>query len=349
MADAATTRTISLALQGGGAHGAFTWGVLDRLLEEDGLAIDGISGTSAGAMNACALAWGLMSGGREGARAELDALWRGIARLGDEAFNPYRSTPLHALFQAWNLDRSPVAFWLDVWGLLWSPYQLNPTNRNPLGDLLRERIPFDELRRGADGVRLFVCATNIETNRMRIFERHEMSAEALLASGCLPQFHQAVGVPAADGTVGWYWDGGYIGNPVLKPLIRRCSARDILLVQINPIEERGVPRTVEAIQDRLNEVTANAALMRELDVIATVNRMIQRGVLTDPRYDQIRFHKVHASDVMGPLGLRSKWNTALPFLLYLRDVGRARADAWLRENRGRIGREGTLDLEEFAV
>ena len=342
------TTTISLALQGGGAHGAFTWGVLDRLLEEEDIAIDGVSGTSAGAMNACALAWGLMRGGRAGARAELDEFWRGISRLGDEAFNPYRSTPLHALLETWNLDRTPIGFWLDVWGLLWSPYQLNPTNRNPLGDLLRARIPFEELSRRADGVKLFVCATNVETNRMRIFERHELSAEALLASGCLPQFHQAVRVDEAGGPA-WYWDGGYIGNPVLKPLIKRCSARDIMLVQINPIVERGVPRTVDAIQDRLNEVTSNAALMRELDAIATVNRLIARGVLTDPRYDHIRLHKIHAPEVMGPLGLRSKWNTALPFLRYLRDVGREHAGAWLGENRARLGREATLDVAEFEV
>ncbi len=342
-----TTTTISLALQGGGAHGAFTWGVLDRLLEEDGLAIDGISGTSAGAMNACVLAYGLMRGGREGARAELDGFWRALSRVGDEAFNPYRSTLLDAFKGRWNLDWTPMAFWLDVMGLLWSPYQLNPCNRNALRDVLAERIAFDELRRCRE-VKLFVCATNIETNKMRVFEREELSVDALLASGCLPQFHQTVRVEEADGPA-YYWDGGYIGNPVLKPLTRRCGARDIVLVQINPVRQPGVPRTVPAIQDRLNEVTGNASLMRELDTIATVNKLIAKGTLKDPHYENIRLHKIGADEVMARLGLRSKYNTALPFLRYLRDVGRERADTWLERNRDRLGREATLDLEEFAV
>ena len=207
----------------------------------------------------------------------------------------------------------------------------------------------DGERGGRDGVKLFVCATNVETNKMRVFERGEMTAEALLASACLPQFHHTVRVDEADGRPGYYWDGGYIGNPVLKPLIRRCGARDIVLVQINPIRQPGVPRTVADIQDRLNEVTGNAALMRELDAIAAINKLVRSGALKDPRYDDVRFHRIGAPDVMAPLGLRSKYNTAAPFLEYLRDVGRERTGTWLERNRGKIGREATLDLEEFAV
>jgi len=334
---------ISLALQGGGAHGAFSWGVLDRLLEEPGLEIDGVSGTSAGAMNACALAQGLLRDGADGGRAGLAAFWQRINELGVDAYNPYQTTPYHSVMRAWNLDWSPASLWLDLMAQVVSPYQLNPLDHNPLRDLLDAHLDFEALRR-TDRIRLFVCATNLQTNKMRIFTNPELSIDALLASSCLPQLHRAVEIEGA-----FYWDGGFSGNPVLKPLIRACSARDLIIVQINPIRRERLPISARDILDRLNEVTMNAALMRELDTIATINRLVRAGTLTDPRYEDVRLHRIADPAVMSSLGVRSKNNTAWAFLIYLRDAGRAAAGRWLDANGPRLGRESTLDLEEFAV
>ena len=336
-------KSIALALQGGGAHGAFTWGVLDRLLEEPDLDIRGVSGTSAGAMNACVLALGLATGGADGARAELQGFWRAMSELGVSLHNPYQTTPYHALARSWNLDWSPMSLWLDAMAQLVSPYQLNPLDHNPLRALLDERLDFARLA-GDDAIRLYVCATNMQTNKMRIFRNQELCTEVLLASACLPQLHRAVEVDGA-----FYWDGGFIGNPVLKPLIRECDARDILLVQLNPICREQLPISSRDIMDRLNEVTMNAALMRELDVIATISKLVREGKITDPRYVDVRFHRIVDPEVMTALGLRSKNNTAWAFLTYLRDAGRACATAWLEDNSDKLGIESTLDLQEFAV
>jgi len=338
-----SARPVSLALQGGGAHGAFTWGVLDRLLEEKDLALDGVSGTSAGAMNACALAHGMMVGGPPAARAELAAFWQRISELGAAAYNPYQSTPYHSLLRAWNLDWSPASLWLDVMAQFVSPYQLNPLDHNPLRDLLAERLNFADLRERSP-LELFVCATNLKTNQLRIFDKTELSVDAVLASACLPQLHRAVEV---DGE--FYWDGGFIGNPVLRPLIRRCEAPDIILVQVNPIRRAEVPISARDIMDRLNEVTMNSALMRELDVIATITRLVHEGKLKDPRYREIRLHRIADPAVMNGLGARSKNNTAWAFLTYLRDAGRACAERWLERHRDQLGHASTLDLDEFAV
>ncbi len=334
---------ISLALQGGGAHGAFTWGVLERLLDEPDLLIAGISGTSAGAINACVLAQGLLEDGAAGAKAGLEAFWRRVSQLGAVGFNPYQTTPLQSLTRAWNLDWSPVGLWLDTLALFVSPYQLNPLDHNPLRELLRERLDFERLRH-AGAIKLFICATNLKTNQMKLFGNAELSVEALLASACLPQLNRAVEVAGQ-----FYWDGGFIGNPVLKPLLRECDAQDILLVQLNPTDRAELPITARDILDRLNEVTMNAALMRELDGIATINRLLAAGQLEHPRYELIHLHRIADPEVMAGLGMRSKNNTAWPFLTYLRDAGRVAAGSWLERHRHQLGRELTLDLAEFAV
>lgn len=333
---------VALALQGGGAHGAFTWGVLDRLLDEPDLEIGAISGTSAGAMNGCALAQGLATGGPAAAKAELEAFWRGISESGAQLANPYATSPLHAVTRSWNLDWTPMSLWLDVMAQFVSPYQLNPLDHHPLRTLIEQRFDF-ELLRTETAVRLFVCATNLKTNRMRIFDNAALSSDALLASACLPQLHRAVEV---DGD--FYWDGGFIGNPVLKPLIREGD-RDIVLVHLNPICRDELPISSRDIMDRLNEVTMNASLMRELDVIATISGLVRAGSLTDPRYVDIRLHKIGDAGVMQSLGLRSKNNTTWRFLIYLFEAGQACADTWLAANKAKIGLEATLDLSEFAV
>ncbi len=334
---------VSLALQGGGAHGAFTWGVLDRLLDEPDLTIEGISGTSAGAINACVLAQGLLEAGAAGARAALAAFWQRVSELGAVGFNPYQTTPLQSLTRAWNLDWSPVGLWLDTLALFVSPYQLNPLDHNPLRELLREELDFERLR-GPDAVKLFICATNLKTNQMKLFGNAELSVEALLASACLPQLNRAVEVAGQ-----FYWDGGFIGNPVLRPLLRECATKDILLVQLNPTDRAELPISARDILDRLNEVTMNAALMRELEGIATINKLLAAGQLQHPRYELIRLHLIADPAVMAGLGMRSKNNTAWPFLTYLRDAGRAATDGWLTEHRHQLGRELTMDLSEFAV
>ena len=329
---------ISLALQGGGAHGAFTWGVLDRLLEEPDLSIDGVSGTSAGGMNACVLAQGLLDGAAA-AKAELATFWWRISDLGAAVFNPYQSTPYHAMARAWNLDWAPASLWLDTLTQFVSPYQLNPLDHNPLRDLLRDQLDFTRLRQ-ADAIKLFVCATNLKTNQMKIFGNAELSTEALLASACLPQLHRAVEVDGA-----YYWDGGFIGNPVLKPLVRQCAARDIVLVQINPMRRRDLPLTARDITDRLNEVTMNAALMRELDMIDTISRMVRDGVIQSSRYHEIRLHQITDPEAMAELGFTSKSNTSRAFLTYLHETGRATAERWLADNRAKLGRESTFVVD----
>ncbi len=334
------TQKLTLALQGGGAHGAFTWGVLDRLLEDETLHIDGISGTSAGAINACVMACGLIDG-RDHAKAALRGFWRGVSDVGSAAFNPFQSMPFHSLTRAWNMDWSPASIWLDAMAQFVSPYQMNPLDTNPLRDLLNEHVDFDRLRR--DGkIKLFVCATNLRNNKLRIFDNAEVTVESLLASACLPQLHRAVEI---DGD--YYWDGGFLGNPVLKPLIKGCEGSDLLVVQLNPTERKDLPITSRDIMDRLNEVTMNASFMRELDSIATITRLVEEGVIDDPRYRAIRFHRIADPAVMSELGLSSKNNTAWRFLTYLWEAGHAAADAWLGENRSRIGKTSTLDLDDF--
>ncbi|MGI9420207.1 MAG: patatin-like phospholipase family protein, partial [Geminicoccaceae bacterium] len=267
-----TTRKITLALQGGGAHGAFTWGVLDRLLDDQTLDIQGISGASAGAMNAGVLASSLAEG-REAAKDALTAFWRAIADTGSAAFNPYQTTPFHDFGKAWNMDWSPASIWLDVMAQFVSPYQLNPLDRNPLRDVLVRHLNLDALQ-AKDAIKLFVSATDVLTNQLKIFDNADLSIDSFLASACLPQLHRAVEI---DGD--FYWDGGFTGNPVLKPLIKTCDADDIVIVQLNPMRRQELPITSRDIMDRLNEVTMNAALMRELDGIATITRLIEKGDL----------------------------------------------------------------------
>ena len=243
---------VDLALQGGGAHGAFTWGVLDRLLEENKLRIDGISGTSAGAMNAAVLADGYTDGGAAGARAALDAFWAGVAQ--SARFSPFQRGPLDRLLGRWTLDQSPMYITMDLMSRLFSPYDLNPLGTNPLRDVLAKTVNFERLPRSP--IKLFVTATNVRTGRGRVFRNSELTVDVLLASACLPTMFQAVEIDGEH-----YWDGGYSGNPTMTPLVRECASSDTILVPINPVERPGVPRSARDILDRLNEVSFNAVLL----------------------------------------------------------------------------------------
>jgi NTE family protein len=313
------TKRITLALQGGGSHGAFTWGVLDRLLEEPALEIEAISGTSAGAMNGAVLAYGLMVGGPDAAKRSLNEFWRSVSEAGESVFNPSR------YLRDWPVVKSLVPIWDDVLSHFWSPYD-NPLYRNLLEPLLAAAIDFERLRRG-EKPKLFVCATNVKTNERKIFEPAELSLNALLASACLPSLFQAVEV---DGE--YYWDGGYLGNPALAPLLEFCQ--DILIVEVNPLHRHEVPMRASDILDRLNEITFNAALVQEINVINTMNKMIENGNLVNTRYKPIRFHAIDAEREMSGLGVSSKTNTDWGFLRRLHTWGRKSAEAWLKDSGG---------------
>src|SRR6202048_2271364 len=259
---------VDLALQGGGSHGAFTWGVLDRLLEESWLRIDGISGTSAGAMNAVVLVDGYEKDGSRGARAALENFWRRVSH--SARFSPIRRSPLDILLGRWTLDTSPFFVAFDLAARLVSPYDLHPRGANPLRDILAECVDFG--RAAKSPIRLFVTATNVRTGRGRVFRNSELTPDVLLASACLPTMFQAIEI---DGEA--YWDGGYSGNPTITPLIRECKSQDTILVPINPIERPGVPRSASDILNRLNEVSFNAVVLKELRMMALLRNVADPG------------------------------------------------------------------------
>jgi len=332
-------KTINLALQGGGAHGAFTWGVLDRLLEDDRLAIEGISGTSAGAMNAAALAQGYMAGGAAGARAALDKFWMRLSEF--SIFGPVQPGVIDRIMGNFNLDNSPSYLLFDAIQRMFSPYQLNPLNFDPLRTILREEIDIEALRASSQ-IKLFVSATNVRTGKIRVFENQDLSIDALLASACLPLVFQAIEI---DGDP--YWDGGYMGNPALFPLIYGCKSQDLLLIEINPIERDGVPKTTTEILNRLNEITFNSSLMREMRAIAFVQKLIDENAVSGSEGDRMKkmhVHMISAEKLVGDLGASSKMNADLRFLTYLKEFGRDSAGKWLDENFAHIGHKSTVDI-----
>ena len=330
-------KCINLALQGGGAHGAFTWGVLDRLLEDERIAIEGITGTSAGAVNGAVLAYGLTSGGRETARELLASLWRKVAQAA--ALTPLQPTAFDRMLGLGRMDFSPGYWMLDMMSRVLSPYQFNVLALNPLRDILDELIDFDALRRCTD-IKLFVGATDIKRTRVKIFELPEISRDAILASACLPFLHQAVEI---DGEA--YWDGGYMGNPAIYPLIYHTQTRDVLLVQINPVNHEDVPRTAQEIIDRLNTLTFNATLMREMRAIHFVTQLIDQGFDDGGRLKRLLVHVIDAEDVMRELGASSKLNADWAFLQHLHAIGRTRADQWLAAHHDAIGERSTADIQ----
>ena len=326
---------IDLALQGDGAHGAFTWGVLDRLLEEQRLQIEGISGTSAGAMNAAVLAHGHALGGFQGARTALEDFWRRVARAA--TFSPFRRTPLDILMGRWTIDTSPLFLALDLAARLFSPYDLNPRGANPMHDILVECVDFARL--GQSPIRLFVTATNVRTGRGRVFRNSELTPEVLLASACLPTLFQAIEI---DGEP--YWDGGYVGNPTITPLVRECASSDTILVQVNPVERPGTPRSAREIIDRLNEVSFNSPLLKELRLIAVLRQVADTGDCEGARWAGMRIHRI-ASAMMTELGPSSKLNAEWEFFCMLRDEGRRCAETFLQDHTEDLGHRSTFDLD----
>ena len=326
---------VDLALQGGGAHGAFTWGVLDRLLEEPRLEIEGISGTSAGAMNAAVLISGQAAGGAEGAKAALEQFWR---RVSDAALlSPFRRTPLDVMLGRWTLDTSPMFVTLDLMARIFSPYDLNPHGANPLRDILADCIDFYRVAKSQ--VKLFVTATNVHTGRGHIFRNADLTPEVLLASACLPTLFQAIEI---DGEA--YWDGGYAGNPTITPLIRDCASNDTILVQVNPVERPGTPRSARDIINRVNEVSFNATLLKELRMMALLRQVSDPGNSEGARWAKMRIHRI-SSATMTELGYSSKLNAEWDFFIMLGNEGRRSAEAFLAAHGNDLGARSTLDLD----
>ena len=326
---------VDLALQGGGSHGAFTWGVLDRLIEEPWLKIEAISGTSAGAMNAALVADGWTQGGAEGARAALEAYWRRVSQAA--AFSPLQRSPLDRMMGRWTLDTSPAYIAMDLMARVVSPYDLNPLGLNPLRAVLAESIDFERLARAP--IRLFITATSVRTGRGRIFRNKEITADVLLASACLPTMFHAVEI---DGEP--FWDGGYAGNPTLTPLVRESDACDTILVQINPRERLEPPRTANEILNRLNEISFNSPLMKELRMMALLRQVADPGHGEGARWAKMRTHRI-MTDALAEFGASSKMNAEWAFVSMLKEEGRKSADAFLNAHGEDIGKQSSADLD----
>src|SRR5215469_5122739 len=325
---------VDLALQGGGSHGAFTWGVLDRLMDEPWLRIDGISGTSAGAMNAVVLAAGFTADGPAGAKAALNAFWR---RVADSArFSPIRRSPLDIVLGRWTLDTSPFYLAFDLASRVFSPYDLSFAGANPLHQILADTVDFARVARSP--IRLFVTATNVHTGRGRVFRNAELTPDVLLASACLPTLFRAIEI---DGEP--YWDGGYSGNPTITPLVRECKSQDTLLVAVNPVERLGTPRSAREILDRLNEVSFNATLLKELRMIGLLRQVADAGSSEGRNWAEMRIHLI-SSKVLAGLGASSKFNAEWQFLCMLRDEGRRAAEDFLTASGKNIGKRSSIDL-----
>ena len=334
---------LNLALQGGGSHGAFTWGVLDRLLEEPQLEFEGVSGTSSGAMNAAVLAHGLARGGRNAAREDLSRFWSGIADEVPPGF--HQPHCLAALNDDMGIDAFPaLKAYLDLAEHL-SPYQMNPMGLNPLRGMLTRLIDFDRLR-DPRALRVFVSATHVRTGKVRIFDNAELSVEALLASACLPSLNHAVEVGGEA-----YWDGGYSGNPPVFPLIFNCRHPDILVVMLQTIHTGDLPASAEAIRRRQLEISFNSAFLREMRAIAMCKEQIRNGWFPsgrlESRLEGLKIHIVEAQQLMQELDAGSRYNTLPSFLQMMKDEGRAHAEVWLRENYGALGQRSSVDLVEL--
>ncbi len=338
-------KPINLALQGGGAHGAFTWGVLDAFLADGRVDIEAISGTSAGAMNAVVLGQALINAPpgpfspalRDDARAALRRFWESVARAGGA--NPLTAGPMELLVSQWTgAEWGWGGVWMDIWSQIASPYDTNPLNLNPLRDLVNHLVDFEKVR-ACQRVQIYVCATQVETGRTRIFTRDVLTADHVMASACLPYMFQAVEIDGAP-----YWDGGYVANPPLFPFFYESQSRDIVVVQINPIERPGTPKTARAIMDRMREITFNSSLLREYRNINFVARLVHENRLDDERYREILVHRVDGGAAMADLTSRSRLSVSLAFFEDLFNRGQAAGAEWLDANFDAVGERSTLDL-----
>ena len=336
-----TAKRVNLALQGGGAHGAFTWGVLDRLLEDGRIDIEGISGTSAGALNATVLAYGHTRGGNDGAREALHSFWQAVSDSSMAASSVRRSRWPVFPSVGWHIHDTLIFNWFETMTRLVSPYQFNPLNINPLRQILERCVDFESLRRNGD-IKLFVSTTNVRTGQLRVFHTHELTLDAVMASACIPFIFQAVAIDHE-----YYWDGGYMGNPPLFPLCYHTDSRDVIVVHINPIVRDKLPTDAAEIMNRINEISFNSSLLREFRAMAFVTKLIEEGWLKDEykgRLKQIFVHSIRADQALADGSVASKFNLDWSFLTALRDRGRVTAAAWLEQHFASVNRRSTVDL-----
>ncbi len=337
---AANRKPINLGLQGGGAHGAFTWGVIDGFLEQDCFHIDGLSGTSAGALNAAVYAYGMMHGGRQGARDALEHFWSEVSRAG-QMYSPIKRMPWEAALGGFNMDNSVLFSLFETFTRSVSPYQFNPLDFNPLRDILNDCVDFDEIK-ACDCAHLFISATNVRTGKAKVFETEDVTLDVIMASACLPFLFKAVEINGEA-----YWDGGYMGNPVIYPFYYHTETDDVVIIHVNPIERPDVPTTASDIFNRINEISFNSSLLKEFRAIGFVQKLLHEGRLKDDyakSLRDVRLHAVSADDIMTDLSVASKLNTNWHFLCELRDRGRAAAQDFTKRHYADIGNRNTLDL-----
>lgn len=346
-------KRINLALQGGGAHGAFTWGVLDRLLEEDDIEVAGISGTSAGALNGAAFKAGWVRDGRDGAKATLNALWARMGAVEDMRLPSWMHAPA-AMMEKWMMpaapdlaraiEFSPPVVAADMLKSVISPYAYGPFYDNPLASVVRE-FDYDEVC-AEGGPRLFISATNVRTGKIRVFTKDQITTEAILASACLPTLFQAVEIDdPVSGRKEAYWDGGYVGNPALFPLFEKELPDDIVIVNINPLERNEVPMTPQQIENRVNEISFNSSLLRELRAIAFVKRLIEAERMPEGMMKNVLVHMVSDDNLMRELSVATKLVPNPILLGTLKDAGRTAAERFLKNDRRNIGKTSSVDLD----
>ncbi|WP_298906224.1 patatin-like phospholipase family protein [uncultured Aliiroseovarius sp.] len=347
----ASPKRINLALQGGGAHGAFTWGVLDCLLEDEGIEIAAISGTSAGALNGAAVKAGLVADGkgndRDAARASLDALWNRLAGVNDLRLTTwFAQFAPHSDLISQALEATPVFAWADMASRVVSPYAYGPFYANPLKSVV-EAFDFDQVCADT-GPQLHVSATNVRTGKIRVFQGDEISTEAILTSACLPTLFQAVELEdPKTGKIEAYWDGGYTGNPALFPLFDRALPADVVVVNINPLFRPDVPTTGQDIQNRINEISFNSSLLRELRAISFVKRLIAEGQMSSDKMRDVLVHMIADDALMRDLSIATKLIPTAVMLSRLKEAGRKAAEAFLAAHRSDLNTRSTVDLEEM--
>ena len=332
-------RKVALALQGGGSHGAFTWGVLDRLLEDDTIEIIGVTGTSAGAMNAICLADGLVDGGPEQARRQLRTFWEAIGKM--PGLGSLLAWLPGATLAHMRVEETPTYVVLDSIRRNLTPEEFNPLRANPLRDLLGQLIDFDRLRARNEPI-VQVCATSVETARRRVFSNEDISVDAVMASATLPDLFPAVEIDGEH-----YWDGGFSGNPALTGLIRRLPKCDLIIVRIDPVIRKVMPKTVRDIQDRVTELSFNTTFWMELSALGAILALVEEGELDRDRFGRIFFHAIEASDHLEKIPHSTKLNNAQPFLDYLFDLGRVTAAQWIARSGADLGRRSTIDLTKL--
>lgn len=335
-------KTINLALQGGGTHGALAWGVLDKLLEDGRVQFEGISATSAGATNAAILAHGLVTGGNDGARASLYKFWKAISDVG-QIYSPIQITPLEELLGI-KPENSFTYLFFNILTKIFSPAQLNPFNINPLMTILNEQVDFDKIK-SSNKVKIFISATNIRTGKIKIFDNKEFSVEAIMASACLPFLFQSVKIEDD-----YYWDGGFMGNPALFPLIYNAQCTDILILHINPIYREKVPETATEILNRMNEISFNSSLMREMRAVAFVSKLLDEGWFKDAykkRMKRMLIHAIRTDVSMEDYSVASKLSPSWSFIRRLFEAGRNEAEKWLQQNFRHIGKKTSIDITEY--